>query len=65
MTAPIPNCLILLRHVDWRAFSLAAEKTGNNKAARMAIMVMTTSNSMSVKAAWRIGTHLQTKGGAL
>jgi hypothetical protein len=37
------------RQVDWRAFSRARANTGNRMAAKMAIMAMTTSNSIRVK----------------
>jgi hypothetical protein len=40
----------LLRHATRRALSFAAESADNNNAARMPMMAMTTSNSMSVKA---------------
>jgi hypothetical protein len=36
-------------HLVCRAFSLAALNTGNNIAANMATMAMTTNNSISVK----------------
>src|SRR5579859_3668586 len=45
-----PICLVLERQEIARAFSRACAKTGNRIAARMAIMAMTTSSSMSVKA---------------
>jgi hypothetical protein len=48
MTAK-PNCFILLRQDACRAFSLAFENTGNKIAANIAIMAMTTSNSIRVK----------------
>jgi hypothetical protein len=38
----------LLWQFDWRAFSLARAKTGKRIAARIAMMAMTTSSSMSV-----------------
>src|ERR1051326_3064508 len=51
------SCLILLTHEIVRAFCLALVSAGKSKAARMAMMAMTTSNSMSVKdrteRAWR------------
>src|ERR1035437_8564778 len=42
-------CLKLLRHWMRLAFSLAFARAGNNMAARMAIMAMTTSSSIRVK----------------
>src|SRR3954470_17944184 len=44
-----PTCLLLDRQEVWRAFSRACAKTGKRMAARIAIMAMTTSSSMSVK----------------
>src|SRR6266404_823081 len=44
------TCLRLLTHADRLAVSLARLKTGNNSAARMAMMAMTTKSSISVKA---------------
>ena len=41
-------CFTLLRQDAWRAFSRARAKTGNRIAARMAMIAMTTSNSISV-----------------
>src|SRR3954471_10303789 len=49
-------CFVLLRHVAVRAFSRAWANTGNRIAARMAMMAITTSNSIKVKPAlFRIG----------
>src|SRR5918911_1683292 len=45
-----PICRVLDRQAVWRAFSRAWEKTGNRIAARIAIMAMTTSSSIRVKA---------------
>jgi len=45
---PSPTCFKLLRHDTRRVFSLAFAKAGNSIAARIAMMAMTTSNSMSV-----------------
>src|SRR5208282_6084302 len=42
-------CMLLI-HLAALAFSLALFRAGNNIAARIPIMAMTTSNSMSVKA---------------
>src|SRR5207237_9883521 len=44
-----PICLKFDWHVDERALSRAWAKTGNNIAARMAIIAITTSSSISVK----------------
>ncbi len=41
---------MLLMHDERRAFSRARAKTGNKIAARMAIMAITTSNSIEVNA---------------
>src|SRR5438876_10225042 len=49
MTA-VPICLQLERQAVWRAFSRAWANTGNRIAARTAMMAMTTSSSMRVKA---------------
>src|SRR5215212_103804 len=49
----VPICFRFERHVAWRAFSRAWAKTGNRIAARMAMMAITTSNSMSVKPRFR------------
>src|SRR6266511_542103 len=53
---PFPICLRLLWQLDCRAFSRAWAKTGKRMAARMAMMAMTTSNSMSVKPLLRLFT---------
>jgi len=45
----MPSCFWLLRHEVWRAFSRAREKTGNRIAARIAMIAITTSSSISVK----------------
>src|SRR5438270_117976 len=47
-------CLLLLMHVVCLAFSRAWAKTEKRIAARMAIMAITTSSSMSVKPARRL-----------
>ena len=45
-----PICFMLERQVACRAFSRACANTGNRMAARIAIMAITTSNSIRVKA---------------
>src|SRR5207248_8306485 len=45
-----PICFMLDTHVAWRALSRAWAKTGNKIAARMAMIAITTSSSMSVNA---------------
>src|SRR5436190_326806 len=42
-------CFSLLRHTTARAFSFARDNAGKRRAARMAMIAITTSNSMSVK----------------
>src|SRR6185503_11490025 len=44
------NCLLLFRHMMPCALALALDKAGNSNAARIAMMAMTTSNSINVKA---------------
>src|SRR5213075_287953 len=44
------NCFSLERQEAWRALSRACAKTGNRIAARIAMMAITTSNSISVNA---------------
>src|SRR2546430_1511098 len=46
-----PSCLILLAHLIFIALDFALARAGNSSAARIAMMAMTTSSSMSVKAA--------------
>src|ERR1043166_607952 len=46
----MPNCLKLLMHAAARPVSFALPNTGNNKAARTAMMAMTAKSSMSVNA---------------
>src|SRR3954452_21292757 len=46
----MPSCRILLRQPARRARSLAVARVGNNMAASMAIMAITTSSSIRVKA---------------
>src|ERR1022692_3206330 len=43
------NCFVLFMQLTAQAFCFAALKAGNNMAARMAIMAITTSNSINVK----------------
>jgi hypothetical protein len=47
---PLPNWFMLLKQEVCRAFSLAAAKTGNKIAARIAMIAITTSSSIRVKA---------------
>ena len=47
---PRHNCLRLFLHLVWRACSLARASAGRSMAARMAMMAITTSNSIKVKA---------------
>ena len=54
MIQHICNCLKLFRHFVVCALSLARFKAGNSMAARMAMMAMTTSNSMRVKPPGRL-----------
>src|SRR5882724_1149515 len=63
MVIVTPNCLRFERQLARRAFSLARARAGSNIAARIAMMAMTTSNSIRVKpdpaAAWpRLETGL-------
>src|SRR5882672_11994027 len=51
MLAVIPICRRLLIHWAPLALHLALDKAGNNMAARMAMMAITTSNSIRVKPA--------------
>src|SRR2546422_1011944 len=50
MVRASPHCLQLLAQSTLSALALAFARAGNNKAARMAMMAMTTSSSMSVNA---------------
>src|ERR1051326_4271627 len=45
-----PTCLRLLMQAALRAFSLAFDRAGRSSPARMAMMAITTSNSMRVNA---------------
>ena len=44
------TCLLLLMHLTWSAFALARARAGKSKAAKMAMMAITTRSSISVKA---------------
>src|SRR3954463_9468158 len=48
-----PICLLLLTHAMSLAFSLARDRAGSSIAARIAIIAITTSSSIRVKAALR------------
>src|SRR5215470_6770315 len=50
MLQPTPFCLRLLRQLVREAFSFAFERAGKSSAARIAMMAITTSNSIKVKA---------------
>src|SRR5690348_7393200 len=54
---PSASCFWLLRHVDCCARFLAEVKAGSNMAARIAMMAMTTSNSIRVKAPLKKSGH--------
>src|SRR5689334_69791 len=47
---PVPSCFRLFRQAVCDAFAFAALKAGSINPARMAMMAITTSSSMSVKA---------------
>src|SRR3954471_3025933 len=47
---PSPHCFSLLRQLIFCAVAFARERAGNNKPDRIAIMAITTSNSMRVNA---------------
>src|ERR1039457_3086163 len=49
MKVATSTCLMLLIHLTRRALSLALDSAGKSIAARMAMMAITTSNSMRVK----------------
>jgi hypothetical protein len=49
MFAEIPNCRTLFRQYIARPLSLARPSTGNNRAARIAMMAITTNSSIKVK----------------
>src|SRR5438552_2209810 len=57
-----PICLLFERQVASRAFSRACANTGNRIAARMAIMAITTSNSMRVNPARSLRVPVQSWG---
>jgi len=50
MFIPMPICLRLFTQAMRLAFSLAEARAGNSNAARIAMMAMTTSSSIRVKA---------------
>src|SRR6266481_4609107 len=50
MTAAVVNCLRLLTQFIWWAFCFARDRAGSNIAARIAMIAITTSSSISVKA---------------
>src|SRR5687767_6285784 len=52
---PIASCFTLDRQLARFAFSLALARAGNNMPARMAMMAITTSSSIKVKARWMLG----------
>src|SRR5438876_10524139 len=56
-----PICLRLLIQEMLRAFSLAIDNAGNNMAARMEMIAMTTSNSIKVKAQGSFFTFKRTQ----
>src|SRR5947207_907067 len=53
MRAARENCLVLLVQDAWRAAARACANTGNRIAARIAMIAMTTSSSISVKPRFR------------
>src|SRR5256885_13355476 len=53
MIAPRVNCLRSFTQLIWLAFALAFANAGNNRPASIAMMAMTTSSSIRVKAARR------------
>jgi hypothetical protein len=55
---PVISCFMLLKHWVLRAFSRACANTGNSIAAKMAIIAITTNNSISVKP-FRLGYDLR------
>src|SRR5438445_170871 len=61
----VPICLRLFRQADLRAASRALAKTGKRMAARMAMMAMTTSSSISVKPRFRTRDLLSGERGRL
>jgi hypothetical protein len=50
MVQPVPICFILATHEIRSALAFAAAKAGNNSAAKMAMIAMTTKSSINVKA---------------
>src|ERR1043166_3103724 len=57
-----PICFSLLRHLVFMARALAFAKAGNNKEARIAMIAMTTNNSINVKACVRFSDILVVLG---
>src|SRR6185295_1700785 len=57
-----PICLLLLAQAMLLAFSLARDRAGSSIAARIAIIAITTSSSISVKAAERFPACLRRGG---
>ena len=53
MSTHVLICRKLFAHEVMRAFSLAWLNAGNNNAAKIAMIAITTKSSMSVKLAWR------------
>src|ERR1044071_4253929 len=49
---PMPIWRRLLRQAAWRERALAETRAERSRAARMAMMLMTTSNSIKLKALW-------------
>ena len=54
-----PICLQLFRQADWPALAFALARAGNNSPASIAIMAITTSNSISVKALAKRGLDVR------
>src|SRR5438034_11530636 len=50
MMKPRMSCFWLLRQAAWVAFNLALDRAGKSNPARMAMIAITTSSSMSVNA---------------
>ena len=64
MEMPSPSCFRLFRQDTCSALDLARPRVGSNMAARMGIMAMTTSSSMSVNAPFRLGVRARLHRGA-
>jgi len=56
--APVASCFTLLRHCMFFALIFAAASAGSSSAAKMAMMAITTSNSISVKPARSVTRQL-------